>query len=165
MKKLVACVLAGALAVSGFASTAASGSLTGSVLAGPGLPSPVAVWVASGGAGTPPVRSIVREDGSFRIDGLAAGPAAIAVETAEGLFEVVTPVSIAPGTTRSVQVAIKGRQDSKPEDEEERKALGLWDNPLTATLAVVGGAILVGLLVDQLTDDDESPTASPSTLE
>jgi hypothetical protein len=44
-----------------------------------------------------------------------------------------------------------------------KKTGTLWDNPLTATLIVVGGAVVTGLIIDAIDDDDtNTPTASPS---
>ena len=50
-----------------------------------------------------------------------------------------------------------------PEEEKEKNkgGTGVWNNPATAALIVVGAAIVLGLLIDAATDDDEGP-ASPS---
>jgi len=48
---------------------------------------------------------------------------------------------------------------SPQEASEGKKGLSFWDNPLTATLIVLGAAVVVGVVVDELTDDDE---ASPN---
>jgi len=117
------------------------------------------VWVGA-------VPAAVAADGSFRVDGIPAGPAELAIETSEGLYLVATPVAIAPGTTRSLQLAFGGRQDSNAppprEKEKKKKQGGVWANPLTATLIVVGSAIVVGFAVDELTKTTDAPV-SPST--
>ena len=83
-----------------------------------------------------------------------------------------TPVTIAPGATRQVQLALKGRQDNAmggkatnppPTPAPNKKTGTLWDNPLTATLIVVGGAVVTGLIIDAIDDDDnDTNAASPS---
>jgi hypothetical protein len=94
-----------------------------------------------------------------------AGTVELAVENSEGLFTVPTPVAIAPGTTRSLQLALGGRQDSSdtlPPSEEEKKSKrkgGVWANPLYATLIVVGSAIVVGFAVNELTKSDNEPAS------
>jgi hypothetical protein len=116
------------------------------------------VWVGS-------ISAAVELDGSFEATGLPAGPSEIAIETSEGLYVVATPVVVAPGVTRRVQLAYGGRQDSSAppasETEKKKKGGGFWANPTSATLVIVGSAIVLGLAIDQLTQSDNAPV-SPS---
>jgi hypothetical protein len=116
------------------------------------------VWVGA-------ISAPVAADGSFRATGIPGGPSELAIETSEGLFVVATPVTIAPGTTRRVQLAYGGRQDSSApppqEKQKKKKSGGVWANPLTASLLIVGSAIVVGVTIDQLTQSDSIPV-SPS---
>jgi len=142
------------------------GSLAGEtgVLAGYVLPAKDAavtaktVWVGA-------IPAPVAADGSFEATGVPAGQSELAIETSEGLYVVATPVAIAPGTTRRIQLAYGGRQDSsapKPsENEKKKKGGGFWANPLSATLIIVGSAIVVGFAINQLTQSDNEPV-SPS---
>src|SRR5258705_841925 len=101
-------VLASLLAVPRGARAGETGVLTGRVLPSvdPRLTAKAkTVWV---GATSAPVAA----DGSFRVDGIPGGPAELAIETSEGLYVVAAPAAIAPGTTRRVQLAFGGRQDS-----------------------------------------------------
>ena len=120
---------------------------------------PTTVWVGA-------VPAAVSADGSFRADAIPAGPAELAIETSEGLYLVGAPVAIAPGTTRHVQLAFGGRQDSSAppatEKEKKKKRGGIWAHPATATLIVIGSAIVVGFAVDELTNSDGHPV-SPSS--
>ena len=84
---------------------------------------------------------------TFRATGIPEGLSELAIETSEGFFVVATPIAIAPGTTRRVQLAYGGRQDRA--------------NPLAASVIVVGSAIVLGFAIDELTQSDEEP-ASPS---
>jgi len=134
------------------------------VLAGHVLPSAdhrlvaKTVWIGS-------IPAAVAADGSFEATGVPAGPSELAIETSEGLYVVATPVAIAPGITRRVQLAYGGRQDSSapppPKKEKKKKGGGFWANPLSATLVVVGSAIVVGFAVDELTHSNNEPV-SPS---
>jgi hypothetical protein len=122
-------------------------------------PLPKIVWIGA-------VPAAVSPDGSFQADAIPAGPAELAIETSEGLYLVGTPVTIAPGTTRHVQLAFGGRQDTSAppaaEKEKKKKRGGIWANPATATLIVIGSAIVVGFAVDELTKSNGHPV-SPSS--
>ncbi len=116
------------------------------------------VWVGK-------IPAPVAADGSFEATGVPAGQSELAIETSEGLYVVATPVAIAPGATHRVQLAYGGRQDSSPtpqsENEKKKKRGGFWANPLSATLIIVGSAIVVGFAINQLTESDNEPV-SPS---
>jgi len=148
------------MAVPAGAPSVPTGALSGRVISGIGdRPAALAIW--AGAKSTP-----VAPDGSFLLDGIPAGRAELAVQTAGGLYLVSSPVLIAPGTTRNVQLALSGRQDTSPppaaEKEKKKKPGGVWANPTYATLIVVGSAIVVGVAVDQLTNSSSNPV-SPST--
>jgi carboxypeptidase family protein len=142
-----------------------SGALEGRVVSGKGNAAPTAVWVATAARPQEPQRTAVGENGSFRIDDVPAGTVELAVETADGMYLVDTPITLAPGATRQVQLALRGRENNPPPTPAPHKKTGtLWDNPLTATLIVVGGAVVTGLIIDAVDDDDGDnvPNASPS---
>jgi len=158
MRVTLPIVLALALAVPPGALAGETGVLAGRVLpsADNGLVAKT-VWVGA-------IPAPVAADGSFEATGIPAGQSELAIETSEGLYVVAAPVAIAPGTTRRIQLAYGGRQDSsapKPsENEKKKKGGGFWANPLSATLIIVGSAIVVGFAIDQLTQSDNEP-ASP----
>jgi hypothetical protein len=140
----------------------ATGALTGRVLPLPNgrtFSEPLWVWIGDKPAA-------VAADGSFSIDGIPAGPTELAIETAAGLYVVTTPVAIAPGTTKRVQLAFGGRQDTgaptPPEKDNKKKRGGIWANPTTATLIILGSAIVLGVAIDQLTHSSSGAPASPS---
>jgi hypothetical protein len=152
-------VIASLLVLSPAAAPGETGVLMGSV-----LPSADGRLVAKS-VRVGKISAVVAKDGSFQAAGIPAGPAQLAIETSQGLFVVATPVAIAPGTTRRVHLAFAGRQDSSPptppEQEKKKKRGGIWANPVSATLIIVGSAIVVGVAVDQLTKSEPVP-ASPS---
>jgi hypothetical protein len=156
----LAVVLASSLVAPVGALAAQTAVVTGSVLPSVhGTQIARTVWV-----GTTP--AAVGTDGTFRVDGIPAGPAQLAIETSEGIYLAAAPINLAPGTTRSLHLALRGRQDTSPapapEKEKKKKPGGVWANPVTATLIVVGSAIVVGVAIDQLTKSNTTP-ASPST--
>ena len=139
-----------------------AGAIAGRVLPVDGAPAARAVLVAPSGADRP-LRAELASDGSFHLEGVPAGTADLAVETAGGLYVVATPVAIAPGVTRNLQLAL-GRQDTSPPPGEKKakRAGGVWANPLYATLIVVGAAVVVGVAISALTQPNSHP-ASPSS--
>ena len=167
MRTLVVLALVSGLSLPTGLANAPSGGLSGRVLpALEGRETARTVWLFPRDGATRPVGAPVASDGTFRLSQLPAGPAEIAIETDAGLYVVQTPVAIAPGATRDVQLALGGRQDSSdlppPEKEKKRRKGGVWANPVTATLIVVGSAIVVGVLVGSLSSSDSNPPASPS---
>ena len=164
MKKCLVIALIALLAAPTVTRADGYGALSGRILVANGGPAAKAVWLADAGGGSL-LRSIpVAADGTFRAETIAAGRVSLAVETGDGLYTVESPVTIAPGTTRSLSIALRGREDSnKPKEPASKKKLGVWNNPLFASLIVIGGAIVVGLAVDQLTNSDNKKTpVSPS---
>ncbi len=159
MSVILPVVLALVLAAPPGAVAGETGVLTGSVLpATDNVPAAKTVWVGA-------IPAPVATDGSFAATGLPAGQSELAIETSEGLYVVATPVAIAPGTTRRIQLAYGGRQDTsapKPsENEKKKKRAGFWANPLSATLIIVGSAIVLGFAINELTQSDNEPV-SPS---
>ena len=115
------------------------------------------------------VSSVAGADGAFDLENVPASSYHLAVESNCSLYVVDAPVRLDADATRHVRVAVRetgrgrgGRADSETPDadKKEGKEKSFWTNPLTATLLVVGGAILVGVIVDQATNEDAP--ASPS---
>ncbi len=103
-------------------------------------------------------------DGAFEAGALRPAAYALGVESEGKLFVVDSPVTLAPGQTRTVTVALPAHAAMEPSDQADpeaaKDAFTWWNNPLVASLVVVTGAIVLGILIDQATDDD--PKASPS---
>lgn len=146
---------------------ASTGSLSGRVLPVADRPAATRVWVVPSGSTGQPIAAPVLADGSFAVAAVPAGTVELALETSEGLYAVHTPIAIAPGTTRTLQLALGGRQDTSPatppkEPKKKKTAGGVWANPLYATLIIVGSALVIGVLISELTQPNNKP-ASPST--
>jgi hypothetical protein len=107
---------------------------------------------------------LTTEDGEFLVANLPAATYQLAVESNNGLYLVGTPVKLAPGQTRHVNVAVNPDTGSSPSEKKEANRKGiatLWNNPATAGILVIGFAVIVGALVDRATKDELE--ASPSS--
>ena len=160
--KVVASLVVASLAVSVQAPLAAgNASLAGRVVS-LGTGSPLAgarVHVAD-----PTTREIrsseaTTADGSFSVRGLDPRAYSVAVESKGGLYVVSAPVVVAEGKERAVELAVESAPAPGPPAEAKPK-LSVWENPLTATLIVVGAAIVVGAIIGS--SNDSSTPASPS---
>ena len=110
---------------------------------------------------------VTSEDGGFAVAGLPASTYQLAVESDGGLYLVGTPVKLAPGQTQDVNVAVNPEAAPSPEEAEKNKkkgGTGIWNNPLTAALIVAGAAIVLGVIVNETTKDDDEKSVSPSSL-
>lgn len=107
------------------------------------------------------------DDGSFVLGDLPPSTYALAVESDGGLYVVETPLSLAPGTTRTLNLAVRPQPinlNKKNDDEEDDGPWGLKENPLTAALALTGIAVLVGIVVwgdSEGSGGPSSPSAPP----
>jgi hypothetical protein len=105
------------------------------------------------------------DDGDFVLSGLPPAAYRLAVETDGGLYLVGAPVRLEAGQERNVQLAIQPDAADDPKtasEEDEDDEMGFMNNPLVASLMVIGGALVFGWLISELDDDDE-PIASPFT--
>ena len=141
-----------------------SATLSGTILNGGGEAPLTGALVHAGDLRTGEVYSstLTDADGGFTLSDLPAAAYELAVERDGGLFLVGSPVQLAPGETRAVSVAINAQAAPDPATATGRGNRGFWDKPLFATLAVVGGAFLIGALISSADDDDEG-LASPFT--
>jgi hypothetical protein len=162
LPKVVAGLLVASLAGSLEAPLAAgSASLNGRVVsAGTGSPlAGVRVHVAD--PRTREIRSseATTADGSFSVRGLEPATYSVAVESAGGLYVVDSPVALAAGKDRAIELAVQPAPQKDAPAEKTPKT-SVWENPLTATLIVVGAAIVVGAIVGS--GNNASTPASPS---
>jgi hypothetical protein len=104
-------------------------------------------------------------DGTFEIADVPPSTYEVAVESDGGLYLVQSPITLAPGQSQAVNLAINPQMADSPADTEEKKknkgGTGVWNNPATAALIVVGAAVVLGLLINAATDDDDEGPASP----
>ncbi len=158
--QVIALVVAGALLPMAIPTLASDGAvLTGTVVAADSLSPLSGARVHLSNPRTGKVHSSEPTDaeGRFTIGELAGASYELGVETDGQLFLAGTPAIVAPGQTRNVHVAID-RQTS-PDEREKMEAAGLFNNPVTATLIVVGAATLIAILLE---DNDEPSVTSAS---
>ena len=82
------------------------------------------------------------------------------------LFLVSSPVTLAPGQTRSVNLSVNGEapDPGTAKAAEEAKKASLWNNPMTAALFVLLGAVGLGIAIDGAVDDTNATgPMSPSS--
>lgn len=106
------------------------------------------------------------EDGSFSIRELPAAVYEIAVESNSGLFLVEQKVPLLPGMDQALGIevdpALAGSGGGGSTGGNRRP--GVWNNPLTAALLVLGLAVLFGIVIDNATNDnDKSVEEKPSS--
>ena len=99
------------------------------------------------------------DDGSFHLDSLPGSEYSIAVEVDGGLYVVPAPLTLNDGETRRVHLAINPNAQLAP--GATGSGLSFRNNPLTATLLLVGGLIILGVFIDELTDSDPASPFFP----
>jgi hypothetical protein len=104
------------------------------------------------------------DEGAFELTELPPSTYALAVESNGGLYLVEAPLQLAPGATRTVNLAVTPQNVLREgeEDDDMDEAWGFMENPLTATLIVLGTALVAGVALDNILDDDDkkkSPSA------
>ena len=108
-------------------------------------------------------------EGTFTVAGLAAGTYEVAVETAGVMNVAANPVLLGPDQNRAVQIAVDPKMaqtEPMPADpvieQKQKKQSGtsFWNNPLAATAIVVVSAVVVGLAIDGMSDDEEQPASA-----
>jgi hypothetical protein len=154
-----------------FASTPAltsppAATLTGTVYAGDvKTPLAGATVVAMDATGATLSSDPTRADGAFAIPSLAPGRTALTVNTSEGSFAVATPVTLAPGSSVGVRIALKASGESPEEKDKDRRGAGYWSaGSITAMTAVLVG-FAAAAVVTAGDDDNQAPVASASTPE
>lgn len=168
LKRIVASTLVASLvgslapAVAAPATSTLTGTVLGSDVATPLAGVTVVVQDASGqtlsSAPTGP-------EGTFTIAGVGSGSTRIALTAGGDTYPVATPVVLAPGQTRGVRVALKG----KAEDDDDKPGAvppGDGGKGLGGMIAVLVGFVAASAVaIGQSDDDDTIPAASPSNPE
>jgi hypothetical protein len=102
-------------------------------------------------------------DGTFTVAAVAPGQTALALETKDGSFAVATPVTLAPGETKGVYLAMKASTAPKEEKKKKKGGAYMSGGEIAAmTVVLVGFAAAAWVGYDQ-TNDDNPPPASTYT--
>jgi hypothetical protein len=168
--RVVAVALAAALGIPFFPAQASpAAALTGRVVAA-GTEAPLAgarVHVGDRRTSRIVTSGMTRDDGSFEVSGLPPAAYEVAVESKGGLYLVEAPLPLRAGERRAVQLVVS--EGAPPAKEPEGEAspgtpaarMSWWNNPLTATLVVVGGAVIVGVLIGSVVENEPTSPSLP----
>jgi Carboxypeptidase regulatory-like domain len=139
----------------------APATLQGTVIAAAATPMVGVLVVVKDVDGTRLAAAKTAADGSFKVDAVPAGVRTIGVETPEGAFDVATPITLAPGEIKGVQLAVRQAKDD--DDDDKKAAAGGPSGGAMAAMIVtiVGFAVMGGLAIDSMGDDD--PTTVPAS--
>jgi hypothetical protein len=162
--------LAAALVVAVAAATApafaapAPATLQGTVIAAAATPMVGVLVVVKDADGTRLASATTAADGSFKVDAVPAGVRTIGVETPQGAFDVATPITLAPGETKGVHLAVRQASDDDDDDDKSAAGAGASGGSMAAMIVtIVGFAVMGGLAIDSMGDDDDDALpASPS---
>lgn len=155
MARLLAALLIVALPAPGLAARAepATGGLTGVIRAANNTPLAGARLLATEDAENTVFRSEpTTDDGNFSLGELEPGTYRLAVEVDEGIYLVRYPVPVVAGVNRAVQIALGETADAS--SGRAAPETSVWNNPYTAGAIVLGVAIVVGILIKNVTDDE-----------
>jgi len=106
-------------------------------------------------------------EGSFVLAELPSATYSLAVEAEGGLYVVETPLSLAPGTTRTLNLAVTPQPVNLSDDDGSKDKAGsvfsFKENPLTATLLFLGIVIVLGVAIGGSSSSSNNIPPSPST--
>lgn len=153
---VVALVAATAPALAG----APAATLTGTVYAGDvRTPLRGATVVVTDAGGVRLASEPTGTDGAFTVRSVPAGPCALALTTEAGSFAVATPVTLAPGETRRVHLALKAEGDK--EEKKNKKGGIVWTGGSIAGMTAVLVGFVAAAAINVGNESDVAP-ASPS---
>jgi hypothetical protein len=164
VKKLMATSLVVALVTLYAPAFAAPGTatLTGTVF-GENVSSPLtgATVVVTDANGVKLASQPTSVTGAFTVAGVAPGRQSLAIETNDGSFAIATPITLAPGETRGVHLALKAAASDEKE-KKKKKPAGYWTSGAKAAMiaVIVGFAAAGAYGISQAGDDTKFP-ASP----
>ena len=96
--------------------------------------------------------------GQFRIEGLQASTFEVAIEHEGGAFLVDAPITVGETAGQPVRLVVNTQATQAANGSTLGGRGGAFDNPLIASLAVIGGALAVGLAIDSLSDEEDDAT-------
>jgi len=106
-------------------------------------------------------------EGSFVLAELPPSTYSLAVEAEGGLYLVETPLSLAPGTTRTLNLAVTPQPVNLSDDDDSKDKGGnkfsFKENPLTATLLFLGIVTVIGVALGGSSSSSNNVPPSPST--
>jgi len=145
------------------APTPAPATLTGTVFAGDvKTPLAGATVVVTDAAGVKSASKPTAADGTFAITSLAPGATSLTLQTKDGSFAVATPVTLAPGATLGVRLALKADAEANADKKKKKGGGAGWTGgAIGAMTAVLVGFAAAAVINEGNKGDDETPV-SPS---
>jgi hypothetical protein len=161
-----ALVVALALATAPSYAAPAPATLTGTVYAADvATPLANATVVVTDPGGVKHTSQPTGADGAFSVSAVTPGPNALTLITKDGSFAVATPVTLAPGATVGVRLALKAEGDAPEENKKKKEGGAGWTGgAIGAMTAVLIGFAAAAVVNHSNSNDDETPT-SPSVPE
>lgn len=103
-------------------------------------------------------------EGTFSVPALPAAAYEVAVQAAGTVHVLEGSLRMAAGQARTLELVVAQTDDPTDDGVEDpvppqRRLATIWSKPGAATAIVLGAAVVVGIAVDQLSDDE--PAASP----
>lgn len=147
------------------APTPAPATLTGTVYADDvATPLAGATVIVTDANGVKTASKPTGTNGTFLVAAVTPGRTALALETTQGVFAVATPVTLAPGETKGVHLALKGNGKAAQEKNKKKSGGAAWTGGEIAgmTCVLVGFAAAGWLAYDNANKDLAQP-ASPYT--
>jgi hypothetical protein len=149
----------GPYAWAGASSAPPRAGLSGTILTGePRQPVAGATLLAAdSGSGRVYSSSPTGKDGRFSLRELPPSTYELAVQAGGGLYPTSSPIDLKGGQDQEILLALAeaGSDDPAAPELPGAKA-NVWSNPLTATLIVLGLAVVVGVALQSATDNKAS---------
>ena len=156
-------VVATAPAFAAPAPTATAAGLTGTVYSSDvATPLAGATVVATDANGVKFASQPTQADGAFSIAAVAPGRNSLSLETADGSFVVATPVTLAPGETRSLRLALRASsaKHGKTTAAKGGTGSGYTGASVVGMSAVILGFVAAGAIaVDHKNNDHNAPAS------
>ncbi|HEX4823512.1 MAG TPA: carboxypeptidase regulatory-like domain-containing protein [Candidatus Polarisedimenticolaceae bacterium] len=146
------------------AASPATATLTGTVI-GPVATTPLAgatVVVHNGDAAF--TSAPTGTDGAFTVQGVTPGVSRIELKTKDGAFEVATPITLAPGETRGLHLAVRQATDDDKKKKKGGAAVPPDGGKLAAMIVTIVGfaAMGAGAIDAKNNNSSTTPPASQS---
>jgi hypothetical protein len=115
------------------------------------------LWLADRKSGRMASSDPTAGSGAFVLRGLEPGTYEVAVESGRGLYPISAAIQLASDSTRVMRIdvqpaAAEGDPAGKPAAAHAGHA-SIWSKPFTASLLVLGAAVLVDVVVANATDE------------
>ena len=168
VRKSIACLLVAALSAAAVPSRAAQATPTATVAgtvisAGHAAPVAGAVVVVRDASGNAISSEPTAADGAYAVTGIAPGVETLSLQTRDGAYAIDTPITLAPGESRTVHLAMRAESDDDKKKKKGAAAVPPSGSAIAAmVVTIVGFAGMAALAIDSSKNDQNKPPASAS---